>query len=865
MDGDKNTPDIVFDRVEQTTCSLCGCEIDVSGLEPFLTLECPDCGNMESVPGRLGPFLLINLIGTGGMGGVYRARDIALGRYVAIKVMLSSVGEDLEFIETFRREAQAAAKLNHPNIAQIYSFGQEKGQPYIVMEIVEGKRFDKMVEESALDQGLVMQVGLNIAEGLQAAEEFGLIHGDIKPENILLDEKMNAKLVDFGIATFGQGKQEGIWGTPYYIAPEKLKRQKVDARSDIYSLGATLYHALAGRPPFEGDTPIEVVKARLTVPPTPLNEVRRDINEKVASVIHRMLEVEPSKRHPNYGSLINDFRKAIKEVGGVSRNMLTKKGKKVVINKKTTSEVRPLPTRSSPPSEKRPTIKVRKNTTSTFEPVDGKSAIDKYKKTARESNAPAQESGGSKAILWIFLVLLFLGLIGGGVFLTLAYKEKKKQEQLAYLEMLALNQNRETASKTYIAVMVASTNIISIAESSEKVVIRMTEAVQKLSGVTLSGPAAPEPAPKEPEKKPAKDEAAPAEKKETKTDASSSVAPGMPTLEQLEAQRAGKPLPAEQPADKKPAAPAVEAVSDDPMVAIGQQVIKMAGEIQAAAQIASQAEIVSFTKKSAVDTASTSAIAAQSLKDLQGDLARMQTLEQNSRETLAKMESKTAEVEKKKDEVEKAENAKNQAAMDEAARIKAEEEAARKAEQHEALVKNEMALIENLRKMNEVHIKQNKFDEAKSAMKLSLTDFKSSEGKAAAEIQLERYDRLCKLKEYLIAQISSEPIKWGWGKGQTARDIVGASKKGLSINGMKDVVPWEEVPTGQMINIINHYLGNRKTRIRDLGEQSLATALYCYESARDNENAVKMARKFADSAVEYCSDLKEITEKLLPE
>ncbi|OGV75617.1 MAG: hypothetical protein A2340_02250, partial [Lentisphaerae bacterium RIFOXYB12_FULL_60_10] len=250
--GDSPVNVVMTDRVTEIKCKQCGCEIDVADLDPFVMVECPDCGNIETVPSRLGPFLLLNLIGRGGMGGVYQAVDESLGRRVAIKVMLSSLGANKQFVDTFRREAQAVAKLNHPSIVQIYSFGQEKGQPYIVMELVSGQRFDKMVDSGeSLDQSLVMQVGLDVAEGLAAADEIGLLHGDVKPENILLDEKMKAKLVDFGLATFAhQDEPDGIWGTPYYIAPEKVQRKKPDARSDIYSLGATLYHALAGRPPF---------------------------------------------------------------------------------------------------------------------------------------------------------------------------------------------------------------------------------------------------------------------------------------------------------------------------------------------------------------------------------------------------------------------------------------------------------------------------------------------------------------------------------------------------------------------------------------------------------------------------------------
>ena len=224
---------ILFDKVDRIECASCHTQIDVGALPAFTTASCPSCGSEVTVPGRLGNYLLLNCLGSGGMGSVYRAYDETLARTVAIKVMLKNLGDTPEFLESFRREAQAAAKLNHPNIAQIYSFGQEKGQPYIVMELVGGKHFDEMINEPApLDQAMVMKIGMDIADGLQLAAASSLIHGDIKPENIILDERDTAKLLDFGIASTPNTQSTEIWGTPYYIAPEKLRRQRVDFRSD---------------------------------------------------------------------------------------------------------------------------------------------------------------------------------------------------------------------------------------------------------------------------------------------------------------------------------------------------------------------------------------------------------------------------------------------------------------------------------------------------------------------------------------------------------------------------------------------------------------------------------------------------------
>ncbi len=248
-------------------------------------------------------------LGTGGMGTVYRARDEKLDRVVALKVMVKDLRSDPSIMDAFRKEARAVAKLNHPNIAQIYSLGENEGKPYIVMEYVGGEHFDSLVfAPTPLDQAKVMKTGMEIASGLQVAADAGLVHGDIKPENIVFDDHGVPKLLDFGIASASNAKSTEIWGTPYYIAPEKLRRQRVDFRSDIYCLGATLYHALTKHPPFDGDDVRTVLRARLEGPPPPMSTYRDDIDPDVEAIVGRMLQMDPSDRYPTYGALIADIR-----------------------------------------------------------------------------------------------------------------------------------------------------------------------------------------------------------------------------------------------------------------------------------------------------------------------------------------------------------------------------------------------------------------------------------------------------------------------------------------------------------------------------------------------------------------------------
>jgi serine/threonine protein kinase len=310
----KESVHILTDRVDRLACHKCRTKIDVSRHEPFTTIECPECHVQTPIPAALGPFLLFKELGKGAMGAVYQAFDSTLKRHVAIKVMHRSLGQDAKFVNQFLGEARALAALNQQNVVQIYSCGQEKGQPYIVMELVPGGRVDKlMAKDGPLDEELALKVGIDVALGLKAAQEIGLTHGDIKPENILFGKSGAAKVVDFGLANLarGESKPGEIWGTPYYIAPEKARGKEGNHQADIYSLGATLFHALTGHPPFEAATPLDVVMARLKSPAPDVRTLRPDLGPATAAAIARMLEMEPVRRYPNYDSILSDLRKAL--------------------------------------------------------------------------------------------------------------------------------------------------------------------------------------------------------------------------------------------------------------------------------------------------------------------------------------------------------------------------------------------------------------------------------------------------------------------------------------------------------------------------------------------------------------------------
>jgi len=306
--------DLISTPITRLACSKCAHEMDVAGREAFSQIECAKCGTRLTIPVMLGQFMLVEKMGSGGMGAVFRALDTALNRFVAIKVMKATLGEDNKLVQSFISEAQAAAALNHRNIVQIYSCGQEKGQPYIVMELVTGGKMNHMFSrDEPMDEVRLLKIAVDVAEGLKAANEVGLVHGDIKPENILIDQAGTAKIVDFGLAQFVNAQKERgeIWGTPYYISPERARGNKADHRSDIYSLGATMFHSLSGQPPFDGKTAADVVLARLKHPPPNLKELRPQLQTQTVELIDRMMAADPYLRYPNSASLKTDMHAAL--------------------------------------------------------------------------------------------------------------------------------------------------------------------------------------------------------------------------------------------------------------------------------------------------------------------------------------------------------------------------------------------------------------------------------------------------------------------------------------------------------------------------------------------------------------------------
>lgn len=260
------------------------------------------------VPMQLRQFELRSIVGSGGMGKVYRGWDTMLERLVAVKLMKKELAQDLNAIESFSREARSCARLNHTNIIHIYTFDEWEGRRYLVMELADRGSLDARIEKlHVLPELDVLDVGIKIASALDMALKYDLLHRDIKPGNILFNADHEPKLVDFGLAQAAGAKQEigdVTWGTPYYVAPEKIKREPETFLSDMYSLGATLYHAMTGHTPFEAPTVEELIAAQVQTPLTPPNLVVPEITQPTSDALVQALAKSPADRFLSYDELI---------------------------------------------------------------------------------------------------------------------------------------------------------------------------------------------------------------------------------------------------------------------------------------------------------------------------------------------------------------------------------------------------------------------------------------------------------------------------------------------------------------------------------------------------------------------------------
>jgi serine/threonine-protein kinase len=260
---------------------------------------------------KLKDYFVLRRLGRGAMADVYLAQQVSLGRQVALKVLNSELARDPNYVRRFQHEARAAAALVHASIVQIYEVGEEGGVHYISQEYVPGRNLGEVIRSSgSLAPQLTLDILRQVAAALSKASSESIVHRDIKPENIMLAGSGEVKVADFGLARVGGDgsanfTQIGVtMGTPLYMSPEQIEGRALDSRTDIYSLGVTAYHMLAGSPPFTGDTPLSVAVQHLNSPPPPLATRRPDLPQRFVQLVERMMAKFPADRFADPAALL---------------------------------------------------------------------------------------------------------------------------------------------------------------------------------------------------------------------------------------------------------------------------------------------------------------------------------------------------------------------------------------------------------------------------------------------------------------------------------------------------------------------------------------------------------------------------------
>jgi len=275
---------------------------------------------------QLQHFALVRLLGRGGMGAVYYGTDLSLDRPVAIKVLALDVGLDPEIVDRFVREARSQARLRHPNVAQIFFIGEDRGFHFFVMEYLEGPGLDALLAKGTpLPVADALDYTLAAARGLRAALAHGFVHRDVKPSNLMLDNESGIKILDFGLVKSMHGDAQltrdgAIIGSPLYMSPEQGRGQVADHRSDIYSLGCSLFHMLCGRPPFNGPSPVGIITMHVTDRAPAVRDLNPQVPQAVARIVERMIAKKPDDRFADYDELIAALEAARaprRELGGM--------------------------------------------------------------------------------------------------------------------------------------------------------------------------------------------------------------------------------------------------------------------------------------------------------------------------------------------------------------------------------------------------------------------------------------------------------------------------------------------------------------------------------------------------------------------
>src|SRR5579884_3261817 len=272
-----------------------------------------------------GRYELEELVGAGGMSSVYRAHDRVLERRVALKVLHQHFSDDDEYVQRFLREARTVASLSHPNVVTVIDRGEHEGRQFIVFEYVDGENLKQLIQRRGpAPVATALELGIQIAQALSFAHQHGLVHRDVKPQNVLLNGDGRAKVTDFGIARSLDVQHSvthtgTVLGTSDYIAPEQAQGRAVDEHTDVYSLGVVLYELLTGHVPFAGENFVAVAMRHINDEAAPLAEARPDVPPRVEAAVRRAMAKDPDDRFPTMAAFCDELQACLAELQGATQ------------------------------------------------------------------------------------------------------------------------------------------------------------------------------------------------------------------------------------------------------------------------------------------------------------------------------------------------------------------------------------------------------------------------------------------------------------------------------------------------------------------------------------------------------------------
>jgi len=358
-----------------------------------------------------GRYEIIEVVGKGGMATVYKARDNLLNRYVAVKVLKDEYAKDEVFVKRFRTEAQSAASLIHPNIVSVFDVGEDKGISYIVMELLESKTLKDYIEENGpLSSELTLKIAAQIASALEAAHKAHIVHRDIKPQNIILNQNLVAKVTDFGIAKVTNTTSATItsfgktMGSVHYFSPEHAKGGYTDAKSDLYSLGVVMYEMATGKIPFDAESPVSVALKHIQEEPVPPIEVNPMVSRGLNDIILKAMEKSTAKRYQNASEMLADISVALsKPNASTQRATSVEAGATQVIPTITDEDIQ-----NSVPNLRTRTSSTRTAYTPQHRPLKEEEEIEEEKPKKQDNNAKKKV-----VIACTVVAIVLVGLVFG--------------------------------------------------------------------------------------------------------------------------------------------------------------------------------------------------------------------------------------------------------------------------------------------------------------------------------------------------------------------------------------------------------------------------------------------------------------------